>query len=150
MESSGTAGDAEMEVQRERHTGRWIGVQGLFIQWNEAGVLSTAQISSSVYAKCHTMGSALVSGSTETHFSHCLLLPPIAGSVLFTCQTFTGIHISDVVNRLLALLFTQLLCIWLPNDLARSNVCFLFCLIQLHRGTFFFLSHLIHKIQLRR
>lgn len=65
MESSGTAGDRGMEVQREQQKSRRIGVQGLFIQWNEAGALSTAQISSSVYAKCHTMGSMVVSREVQ-------------------------------------------------------------------------------------
>lgn len=56
MESSGTAGDGGMVARR----GGGGGVRGLFIQRNEAGALSTAQISSSVYAKCHAVGSAAV------------------------------------------------------------------------------------------
>lgn len=83
---------------------------------------------------------ARVTGSTKTHFSHCLLLPQLAGCVPFTYQTFSRGHISDIVNRLLVLLFTYPTQTLLPNNLAIWYICFLFCLIRLHITSLFFFS----------
>lgn len=75
-----------------------------------------------------------VTGSTETHFSHRLLLATDCSNCSFHPADL-GIHISHQVSILLAFLLTLPQEIWLPNKLAFSHVFpAYFSLIQLHVG----------------
>lgn len=70
-------------------------------------------------------------------FFPCLLLPLIAGSVLFTCQTFIGIHVSDHWLCFSLSVLDPVTSCW--------HLCFLFFLIQIHiRALFHLFIYFIH------